>query len=173
MEPKNFRSGISIGTATARGFTIRQEKKQNSRSPRIKTMSPLSEIAKAAAVTSVKGAGITLASTTASCYLACQIEVRAHRFVYHYFPEKYADVEHANGLTQQQLDAVREYRSSNRAVGDLPKEDTVMMEHKISHGPEDASFGNKYWKEESLSLAKVAEGFSMPSQDIIACSMTA
>jgi hypothetical protein len=136
-------------------------------------MSPLSELAKAAAVATAKGAGITLASTTASCYLACQIEVRAHRFVYHYFPEKYADVEHANGLTQEQLDAVREYKSSDRAVGDLPREDTVTMERKISRVPEDASFGNKFWKEESLSLAKLAEGFSMPSQDIIACSMTA
>jgi hypothetical protein len=56
-----------------------------------------------------KGAAVTLSSTVASCTLACYIEIGAHRMVYHYFPYRYANVEYANGLTQEQLDAVRTY----------------------------------------------------------------
>ena len=48
-----------------------------------------------------------MTSTCVSCYLACQIEVGAHRLVYKFFPEKYANVNYANGLTQEQLDAAR------------------------------------------------------------------
>jgi len=64
----------------------------------------------------VKGAAVTLSSTVASCTLACYIEIGAHRIVYHYFPQKYANVEHANGLTQEQLDAVRIYKVSTTSA---------------------------------------------------------
>lgn len=137
-------------------------------------MSPLSELVKAAAVTTAKGAGITLASTAASCYLACQIEVRAHRVVYHYFPEKYANVEYASGLTQEQLDAAHEMKFPDQAVTYRPRDDIVAIarERKVEPVPEDTSAVNRFWKEENLSLAKFAQGFVMPSQEIIACSMT-
>jgi hypothetical protein len=62
--------------------------------------------------TSAKGAAITLTSTVASCFLACYIEIGAHRLVYYYFPHKYANVEHASGITQEQLDAVRIYKTN-------------------------------------------------------------
>jgi len=39
--------------------------------------------------------------------LACYIEMGAHRAVYRFFPHKYANVTNANGLSQEQLDAVR------------------------------------------------------------------
>ena len=55
----------------------------------------------------VKGAAMTLTSTVASCTLACYIEIGAHRAVYRFFPHKYANVTNANGLSQEQLDAVR------------------------------------------------------------------
>eukprot|EP00980_Cylindrotheca_fusiformis_P009843 scaffold2177_cov115-Cylindrotheca_fusiformis.AAC.8 len=141
-------------------------------------MSPLSEIFKAAAATTVKGAGITLASTTASCYLACKIEVKAHQAVYHYFPEKYANVEHANGLTQEQLDAAR-----NAAIVERPEHIVALstpleQHHQIASVPpssreeemDESSSVNQFWKEEKLS--KLAEEFIMPSQDVIACSLT-
>jgi hypothetical protein len=57
-----------------------------------------------------KGAAVTLSSTVASCTLACYIEIGAHRMVYHCFPHRYANVDYANGLTQEQLDAVRIYK---------------------------------------------------------------
>jgi hypothetical protein len=55
----------------------------------------------------IRGAAITFGSTLVSCGAACYIERGAHRLIYHYCPEKYANVEWANGLTQDQLDAVR------------------------------------------------------------------
>jgi hypothetical protein len=53
---------------------------------------------------------VMLSSTVASCTLACYIEIGAHRMVYHCFPHIYANVDYANGLTQEQLDAVRIYK---------------------------------------------------------------
>jgi hypothetical protein len=55
----------------------------------------------------VKGSAVTLGSTGLACVLACYIEVGAHRLVYLCFPHKYAHIEHANGLTREQLDAVK------------------------------------------------------------------
>ena len=78
-------------------------------------MTPMQEFLKRAALTTSKGAAITLGSTVVSCLLACYIEAGAHRLVYRYFPHKYANVDQAYGLTQEQLDAVRIYRKDNAA----------------------------------------------------------
>jgi hypothetical protein len=64
---------------------------------------------KAASFTA-RGAAVTFGSTILSCMAACKIEQGANRLIYEYFPHKFADVEWANGLTQEQLDAVRVYR---------------------------------------------------------------
>ena len=141
-----------------------------------RNMSPISSILKTAAATTIRGAGITLASTCASCYLACQIEIGAHRLVYHYFPEKYADVEYANGLTQEQLEAVRIIKTEQKPVMTSEEEYLSVPTHlsnKISDLQQDDSVENRFWKEENLSLASLSEQFIMPSQAIIACSMTA
>jgi hypothetical protein len=58
----------------------------------------------------VRGATVTFGSTILSCVAACKIEQSANRMIYKYFPHKFANVESANGLTQEQLDAVRVYR---------------------------------------------------------------
>ena len=141
-----------------------------------RNMSPISSILKTAAATTIRGAGITLASTCASCYFACQIEIGAHRLVYHYFPEKYADVEYANGLTQEQLEAVRIIKTEQKPVMTSEEEYLSVPTHlsnKISDLQQDDSVENRFWKEENLSLASLSEQFIMPSQAIIACSMTA
>ena len=141
-----------------------------------RNMSPISSILKTAAATTIRGAGITLASTCASCYFACQIEIGAHRLVYHYFPEKYADVEYANGLTQEQLEAVRIIKTEQKPVKTSEEEYFPVPTHlsnKISDLQQDDSVENRFWKEENLSLASLSEQFIMPSQAIIACSMTA
>ena len=143
-----------------------------------RNMSPISSILKTAAATTIRGAGITLASTCASCYFACQIEIGAHRLVYHYFPEKYADVEYANGLTQEQLEAVRIIKTEQKPVTTSEEEYSTLpvpthLSKKISDLQQDDSVENKFWKEENLSLASLSEQFIMPSQAIIACSMTA
>jgi hypothetical protein len=64
---------------------------------------------KAASFT-VRGATVTFGSTVLSCIAACKIEQGANRMIYKYFPHKFANVEWANGLTEEQLDAVRVYR---------------------------------------------------------------
>lgn len=70
-------------------------------------MAPWSHFLKQAATSTVKGSAVTLGSTVFSCVVACYIEVGAHRLVYLLFPHKYAHVEYANGLSQEQLDAVK------------------------------------------------------------------
>lgn len=60
-------------------------------------------IAKATAA----GSAITLGSTVFSCYLALEIEKAAHRAQFKFFPEWYANVEHANGIDPDQLANVR------------------------------------------------------------------
>src|SRR5210317_1669414 len=143
-------------------------------------MSPLSEIIKGAIVVTSKGAAITLTSTAASCYLACQIESRAHRLIYHYDPTKYAHVEYANGLTQEQLDKASEMMTAMKL--DQEKVDSEKAAAMESSSPAadshtfqfDLSDDGRFWKEttEINPLPRIAEEFVMARQEIIACSMT-
>lgn len=145
-------------------------------------MSPLSELAKAALVATSKGAGVTLASTVASCYLACQIEVHAHRFIYNHWPEKYATVDYANGLTQEELDRAHQMKPLMLQFDTFAKSDDkiAVEESTMSRTPLRYSFdfstatldqSNQFWKEAEHPLALI-KGFTMQNQDIIACSMT-
>jgi hypothetical protein len=70
-------------------------------------MTPWSKMLKQAATSTAKGSAITLGSTVFACVVACYIEVGAHRLLYLCCPHKYAHVEYANGLSQEQLDAVK------------------------------------------------------------------
>lgn len=58
------------------------------------------------------GAAITLGSTVVSCALALQVEKSANRFFFWLVPYRYANVEKAYGLTRQQLESVRHYRTT-------------------------------------------------------------
>ena len=55
----------------------------------------------------VRGGLATFGSTAIACGLACQVEKAAHRLLYRWAPHKYASVDHAYGLTDEQLLAVR------------------------------------------------------------------
>jgi len=140
-------------------------------------MSPLSGFAKAALLTTSKGAGVTLASTVASCYLACQIEARAHRFIYNHWPEKYASVELANGLTQEELDRAHQLKPA--IVFDKPTAEEVSMMSRtspvysldLSESTTTLDQTNLFWNEAEEPMAVIKE-FTMPNQDIIAASMT-
>ncbi len=124
-----------------------------------------------------KGAAITFSSTVFSCTLACYIEIGAHRLVYHYFPHKYANVEYANGLTQEQLDAVRIHHVEQPQVltRTTPQED---LEKRPQNTVIDLRPFSRdgFWKEEEkrseppslLALTQLA----LPSNDIMACAMT-
>ena len=138
-------------------------------------MSPLSSLLRTAASTTAKGAAVTLTSTCVSCYLACKIEVGAHRLVYKFFPEKYANVDYANGLTQGQLNAARNVKIQEQSMS-TPVEDNITtlqpIMKKISNLQEEfSSIENLFWKEERIPLTSIREEFVMPSQEIIACSM--
>lgn len=65
----------------------------------------LSAIGKAASFTA-KGAAVTFGSTVFSCAAACSIEKGANRMIFKYCPEKFANVEAASGITQEELDFV-------------------------------------------------------------------
>ena len=150
----------------------------------------------------VKGAAMTLTSTVASCTLACYIEIGAHRVVYRFFPHKYANVTNANGLSQEQLDAVRVHNVDQMLRWSDDEEPQVMGEQGTlrddSHEPtkhvplEDATSFNtgipmqlrdsphSFWKEERreesnqlTSIPFLALGQQVFStNDILACSMT-
>jgi len=152
-------------------------------------------IIQVAVKTTVKGAAVTLASTVASCTLACYIEIGAHRLVYNCFPHKYANVAFANGLTQDQLDAVR-IHSVDHTVRWVEQEEDNDEEHiteltndnlnaSTRHEPQEdktpLNSPNLFWKEEmreetpSRPYPLVALGqqvFMVSSNDILACSMT-
>ena len=117
-----------------------------------------------------------MTSTCVSCYLACQIEVGAHRLVYKFFPEKYANINYANGLTQEQLDAARnvkkiqEQRVITPVQDNTPTLEPIMKKISTLQG-EFSSIENLFWKEEKNPLTSIREEFAVPSQEIIACSM--
>jgi hypothetical protein len=63
----------------------------------------LSAFGKAASFTA-RGAAVTLGSTVFSCVVACNIEKGANRMIFKYYPHKFANVEAASGITQEELD---------------------------------------------------------------------
>ena len=119
---------------------------------------------KAAAKTTCKGGAITLTSTMVSCALACYIERGAHRAVYHYFPEKYANVDYANGLTQDQLNAVRVYRLPLNATTELTEphqqQDTMNDQDTTKNPPLSLSF-----RDEAFRLHDTPSTATRPSSD--------
>jgi len=140
-----------------------------------------------------KGAAVTLSSTVVSCTMACYIEIGAHRVVYHYFPHKYVNVEYANGLTQEQLDAVRIHRVNNNNNNNRTAEEnsastttfseTDSWENKVATEtlkftesmPQKASTSNSFWTEEKRELlpASISEAPSFfQSNEVMACAMT-
>ena len=68
-------------------------------------MKLLKAVGKAASFTA-KGATITFGSTVFSCVAACSIEKGANRMIYKYYPHKFANIEAASGITQEELDFV-------------------------------------------------------------------
>jgi len=67
----------------------------------LKMMKPNKAMTDALKVT-VYGAGTVLLSTVTSCAIAVVVERSAHRTLYRFFPEWYADVKYANGLPHLQ-----------------------------------------------------------------------
>ena len=151
-------------------------------------MSKIAGILKNAAATTAKGAAITLTSTVVSCALACYIEIGAHRLVYHYFPHKYANVEHANGLTQEQLDAVRIYRQQPIQPISLPtsRETNTPMtmatptpdvrparpQEKFLDQIPTTSFGSNVREEKKSVFQWREKEFALGSSDLMAAAMT-
>jgi hypothetical protein len=142
-------------------------------------MSRLAWALKNAAKTTAKGAAITLSSTVFSCALACYIEIGGHRLVYRYFPHQYANVTHANGLTQEQLDAVRVHKIPDQKIPTQSQEqedETFREEQPLKLFSErEESTGKMFWKEEKVAATRIwpeKQDFGLESQEIVACSMT-
>ena len=139
-------------------------------------MSPISKFVMAAAKHTVKGAAVTLSSTVVACGFACLIEKGGHRLVYKYFPEKYATVEYANGLTQDQLDAVRVFKQEIATVQQDEQAATptgVVAKEEIENKNDGTFMMNRFWNDMPSTKEIVEETiFVIPRQEIIACSMT-
>ena len=60
-----------------------------------------------------RGALATFGSTAIACGLACQVEKSAHQLLFRLAPQKYATVDEAYGLTEEQLWSVRHLRASS------------------------------------------------------------
>jgi len=106
-----------------------------------------------------KGAAGTLGSTVAACYLAINVEVVAHRTIFHFYPQWYANVEHANGLTQEMLDSVRiRARKEEEEVNDY----VVSSREELALAEEDNLRGRSIfscWNETPLNdLASSVQG---------------
>lgn len=156
-------------------------------------MSPLtSALGKMAAFTA-KGAAITLGSTVFSCVMACYIERGANRMVYRFFPHKFAHVETANGITQEQLDAVRicyapeivaqiamtTPRDTEATSPTILKErqevQTLSTSRKESPSQENYNrtiFWTERREEEGAKTLSKLVAINLPSHEILACAMT-
>lgn len=153
-------------------------------------MTPWSHFLKQAATSTVKGSAVTLGSTVFACVLACYIEVGAHRLVYLCFPHKYANVEYANGLTQEQLDAVKPhnlktytpinedagilqvYRSSN--MQESKPDDTLLTEFTTRFTTEFSSSSQRDNKKapNNSSRTVIRPEQIIPGEELLSCSMT-
>lgn len=56
----------------------------------------------------LSGTAGTLGSATVGCCLAIYVEKAANRALFTYFPHKYADIQHANGIEDWELEAARQ-----------------------------------------------------------------
>ncbi|GKY90374.1 hypothetical protein MPSEU_000011400 [Mayamaea pseudoterrestris] len=133
-----------------------------------------------------QGATITFGSTIISCALALQVEQSANRLFFYWMPHKYASVDRAYGLTQEQLDSVRYLRRANENESQRP---LAVMEQQQTQPLRDED-----WSRSEESIRDIQIGFSnetlfsldaatkqsrealpLPQlwqQDVIACSMT-
>jgi ATP/maltotriose-dependent transcriptional regulator MalT len=82
----------------------------------------LSALGKAASFT-FRGAAVTFGSTIFSCVVACQIEKGANRMIYTYFPYKFANVEAASGITQEELDLANMYYGAASIITQQQQDD--------------------------------------------------
>jgi hypothetical protein len=88
----------------------RRARQEQAKMPRI-----FSAIGKAASFT-IRGAAVTFGSTVFSCLAAVHIERGANRMIYKYYPHKFANVDAANGITQEELDFVKFIYGGNIVV---------------------------------------------------------
>lgn len=151
-----------------------------------------STLGKVAALTA-KGAAVTLGSAVTSCVAACYIERGANRMVYRYFPHKFAQVEAASGITQEELDAVRVFHSPElKAQGENAEPTAAPAFH--SDGRQEArrrqespasvkespSYENSnrtlFWidrrPEDGGNMLSNLVAVRLPRQDVMDCAMT-
>lgn len=79
-----------------------------------------------------RGALATFGSTAIACGLACQVEKSAHQLLFRLAPHKYATVDQAYGLTEEQLRSARHLRSSASAPAPAISSDPLNMSEKSS-----------------------------------------
>jgi len=75
----------------------------------------ISAFGKAASFTA-RGAAVTFGSTVFSCVVACNIEKGANRMIFKYYPHKFANVEAASGISQEELDFVKTFYGGSIVV---------------------------------------------------------
>jgi len=80
----------------------------------------LSALRKAASFTA-RGAAVTFGSTVFSCVMACEIEKGANRMILNYYPRKFANVDAASGISQEELDFVKELYGDSIVVAANPE----------------------------------------------------
>ena len=82
-----------------------------------------------------RGALATFGSTAIACGLACQVEKSAHQLLFRLAPQKYATVDEAYGLTEEQLWSVRHLRvpSSSLMSSDSSLETTTTQTKESSN----------------------------------------
>jgi len=56
----------------------------------------------------LSGTAATVGGATVGCCLAIYVEKAAHRALFTYFPHKYAEVDHASGIEDWELEAARQ-----------------------------------------------------------------
>jgi hypothetical protein len=124
----------------------------------------------------VQGATITLGSTIISCALALQVEKSANRVFFYAAPHKYATVDRAYGLTQEQLESVRHLRMDPTKKN----ENIPLALNTQQHEDEEESWEMKpigFSNETLFSTEQKKEVPRIPisvpwQQEMIACSMT-
>lgn len=133
----------------------------------------LSAFGKAVSFTA-RGAAVTFGSTVFSCVAACSIEKSANRMILKHYPHKFANVEAASGITQEELDFVK-FKYGGRVVAAASADQETDKSPSSTTATKDAEvlFRYDYFDESSVVHASRHDELKSASTTIIHMKETA
>ena len=109
----------------------------------------------------LSGTAATIGSATVGCCLAIYVEKAANRALFTYFPHKYAEIQHASGIEDWELEAARQATYASEL---LP---VTLYESEKSF---DATTFQQ--EEETKQVVPPRYGIAVSDKQIFSCALT-